>query len=73
MGCSLQLSLWLLLLLLQPQLNTILILPAIKFFPRKWVHESTFAFTQIGCKYAYEMPTDSETQQLLGQIDGNEL
>ncbi|PQE15349.1 chromatin remodeling complex subunit protein [Rutstroemia sp. NJR-2017a WRK4] len=41
-----------------------------KIYCDKWVHEGTCAFTQVGCKYKHEMPTDKATQLSLGLSHG---
>ncbi|KAL1899683.1 hypothetical protein Cpir12675_001263 [Ceratocystis pirilliformis] len=41
-----------------------------KIFCDKWVHEGVCAFTQQGCKFKHEMPTDKETQHSLGLFHG---
>ncbi|KAM3074687.1 hypothetical protein ACMFMG_008112 [Clarireedia jacksonii] len=41
-----------------------------KIYCDKWVHEGTCAFTQVGCKYKHEMPTDKVTQLSLGLSQG---
>ncbi|KAI0406041.1 hypothetical protein F4802DRAFT_131438 [Xylaria palmicola] len=41
-----------------------------KIYCDKWVHEGTCAFTQQGCKYKHEMPSDKVTQHQLGLFHG---
>ncbi|POS85781.1 hypothetical protein EPUL_001896 [Erysiphe pulchra] len=41
-----------------------------KVYCDKWVHEGVCAFTQIGCKFKHEMPTDRETQIAVGLNHG---
>ena len=41
-----------------------------KIYCDKWIHDGTCAFTQQGCKYKHEMPTDKETQEKLGLFHG---
>ncbi|KAI0390268.1 hypothetical protein F5Y17DRAFT_73131 [Xylariaceae sp. FL0594] len=41
-----------------------------KIYCDKWVHEGTCAFTQQGCKYKHEMPSDKATQHQLGLFHG---
>ncbi|KAJ8129507.1 hypothetical protein O1611_g4125 [Lasiodiplodia mahajangana] len=41
-----------------------------KIFCDKWVHEGVCAFTQQGCKYKHEMPSDKFTQHQLGLFHG---
>lgn len=41
-----------------------------KVYCDKWVHEGICAFTQIGCKFKHEMPTDKETQIAVGLNHG---
>ncbi|KAI2630142.1 hypothetical protein GGS21DRAFT_545241 [Xylaria nigripes] len=41
-----------------------------KVYCDKWVHEGVCAFTQQGCKYKHEMPTDKATQHQLGLFHG---
>lgn len=41
-----------------------------KVYCDKWVHEGVCAFTQIGCKFKHEMPTDRKTQIALGLNHG---
>ncbi|KAL2115659.1 hypothetical protein VTJ04DRAFT_9914 [Mycothermus thermophilus] len=41
-----------------------------KIYCDKWVHEGVCAFTQQGCKYKHEMPTDKATQHQLGLFLG---
>jgi hypothetical protein len=41
-----------------------------KIYCDKWVHEGVCAFTQQGCKYKHEMPTDKATQHQLGLFHG---
>ncbi|KAI0451703.1 hypothetical protein F5B21DRAFT_527640 [Xylaria acuta] len=42
----------------------------VKVYCDKWVHEGVCAFTQQGCKYKHEMPTDKVTQHILGLFHG---
>ncbi|KAL1836276.1 hypothetical protein VTJ49DRAFT_5375 [Mycothermus thermophilus] len=42
----------------------------VKIYCDKWVHEGVCAFTQQGCKYKHEMPTDKATQHQLGLFLG---
>ncbi|KAI0446183.1 hypothetical protein F4803DRAFT_568764 [Xylaria telfairii] len=42
----------------------------VKVYCDKWVHEGVCAFTQQGCKYKHEMPTDKVTQHTLGLFHG---
>ncbi|KAK4236671.1 hypothetical protein C8A03DRAFT_35396 [Achaetomium macrosporum] len=41
-----------------------------KIYCDKWVHEGVCAFTQQGCKYKHEMPSDRATQHQLGLFLG---
>ncbi|KAI1355093.1 hypothetical protein F5Y01DRAFT_311013 [Xylaria sp. FL0043] len=41
-----------------------------KIYCDKWVHEGVCAFTQQGCKYKHEMPSDKATQHSLGLFHG---
>ncbi|KAI3322461.1 hypothetical protein HD806DRAFT_545157 [Xylariaceae sp. AK1471] len=41
-----------------------------KIYCDKWVHEGVCAFTQQGCKYKHEMPSDKVTQHQLGLFHG---
>ncbi|KAI1363788.1 hypothetical protein F5Y08DRAFT_354096 [Xylaria arbuscula] len=41
-----------------------------KIYCDKWVHEGVCAFTQQGCKYKHEMPSDKLTQHQLGLFHG---
>ncbi|RKF81413.1 putative c-x8-c-x5-c-x3-h type zinc finger protein [Golovinomyces cichoracearum] len=41
-----------------------------KIYCDKWVHEGVCAFTQIGCKFKHEMPSDKATQISLGLNHG---
>ncbi|KAI0098888.1 hypothetical protein GGR51DRAFT_565296 [Nemania sp. FL0031] len=41
-----------------------------KIYCDKWVHEGVCAFTQQGCKYKHEMPSDKFTQHQLGLFHG---
>lgn len=41
-----------------------------KIYCDKWIHEGVCAFTQMGCKYKHEMPTDKATQLSLGLNHG---
>ncbi|KAI0427618.1 hypothetical protein F5Y09DRAFT_350313 [Xylaria sp. FL1042] len=41
-----------------------------KIYCDKWVHEGVCAFTQQGCKYKHEMPSDKATQHQLGLFHG---
>jgi hypothetical protein len=41
-----------------------------KIYCDKWIHEGVCAFTQLGCKYKHEMPTDKLTQLSLGLNHG---
>ncbi|KAI3335900.1 hypothetical protein F4824DRAFT_500389 [Ustulina deusta] len=41
-----------------------------KIYCDKWVHEGVCAFTQRGCKYKHEMPSDKLTQHQLGLFQG---
>ncbi|KAI1133303.1 hypothetical protein F5Y10DRAFT_287696 [Nemania abortiva] len=41
-----------------------------KIYCDKWVHEGLCAFTQQGCKYKHEMPSDRATQHQLGLFHG---
>ncbi|KAL2132456.1 hypothetical protein VTI74DRAFT_3762 [Chaetomium olivicolor] len=41
-----------------------------KVYCDKWVHEGVCAFTQQGCKYKHEMPSDRATQHQLGLFLG---
>lgn len=41
-----------------------------KIYCDKWIHDGTCAFTQQGCKFKHEMPTDKETQMSLGLFHG---
>jgi len=41
-----------------------------KIYCDKWIHEGVCAFTQLGCKYKHEMPTDKATQLSLGLNHG---
>ena len=41
-----------------------------KIYCDKWIHEGVCAFTQMGCKYLHEMPTDKATQVSLGLNHG---
>ncbi|KAG7288588.1 hypothetical protein NEMBOFW57_004941 [Staphylotrichum longicolle] len=41
-----------------------------KIYCDKWVHEGVCAFTQQGCKYKHEMPSDKATQHQLGLFLG---
>ncbi|CAG8983228.1 hypothetical protein HYALB_00004056 [Hymenoscyphus albidus] len=41
-----------------------------KIYCDKWIHEGVCAFTQMGCKYKHEMPTDKATQMSLGLNHG---
>ncbi|KAI0879037.1 hypothetical protein GGS24DRAFT_496161 [Hypoxylon argillaceum] len=41
-----------------------------KIYCDKWVHEGVCAFTQQGCKYKHEMPSDRFTQNQLGLFHG---
>ncbi|KAI0535108.1 hypothetical protein GGR58DRAFT_519704 [Xylaria digitata] len=41
-----------------------------KIYCDKWVHEGVCAFTQQGCKYKHEMPSDKITQHQLGLFHG---
>ncbi|PBP18614.1 hypothetical protein BUE80_DR010632 [Diplocarpon rosae] len=41
-----------------------------KIYCDKWIHEGTCAFTQMGCKYRHEMPSDKATQMMLGLNHG---
>ncbi len=41
-----------------------------KIYCDKWIHEGVCAFTQMGCKYKHEMPTDKVTQVSLGLNHG---
>ncbi|KAJ4306152.1 hypothetical protein N0V88_000948 [Collariella sp. IMI 366227] len=43
-----------------------------KVYCDKWVHEGVCAFTQQGCKYKHEMPSDRATQHQLGLFLGSE-
>lgn len=42
----------------------------LKIYCDKWIHEGVCAFTQLGCKYKHEMPTDKATQMSLGLNHG---
>ncbi|CAG8955547.1 hypothetical protein HYFRA_00009501 [Hymenoscyphus fraxineus] len=37
-----------------------------KIYCDKWIHDGDGAFTQMGCKYKHEVPTDKATQMSLG-------
>lgn len=41
-----------------------------KIYCDKWVHEGVCAFTQQGCKFKHEMPSDKATQHSLGLFHG---
>ncbi|OWP02736.1 hypothetical protein B2J93_153 [Marssonina coronariae] len=41
-----------------------------KIYCDKWIHEGVCAFTQMGCKYRHEMPSDKATQMMLGLNHG---
>ncbi|RKF61602.1 putative c-x8-c-x5-c-x3-h type zinc finger protein [Erysiphe neolycopersici] len=41
-----------------------------KVYCDKWVHEGVCAFTQVGCKFKHEMPTDRKTQIAVGLNHG---
>lgn len=41
-----------------------------KIYCDKWIHDGTCAFTQQGCKFKHEMPSDKETQMTLGLFHG---
>ncbi|KAG9238100.1 hypothetical protein BJ875DRAFT_437785 [Amylocarpus encephaloides] len=41
-----------------------------KIYCDKWIHEGVCSFTQMGCKFKHEMPTDKETQVSLGLNHG---
>ncbi|KAK3899878.1 hypothetical protein C8A05DRAFT_17762, partial [Staphylotrichum tortipilum] len=46
------------------------IIQRMKIYCDKWVHEGVCAFTQQGCKYKHEMPSDRATQHALGLFLG---
>ncbi|KAI9048488.1 hypothetical protein LZ554_007322 [Drepanopeziza brunnea f. sp. 'monogermtubi'] len=53
------------------QLSSALMIPRReKIYCDKWIHEGVCAFTQMGCKYKHEMPTDKATQISLGLNHG---
>lgn len=41
-----------------------------KIYCDKWVHEGVCAFTQVGCRYLHQMPTDRVTLTSLGLPHG---
>ncbi|KAK2597460.1 hypothetical protein QQS21_005930 [Conoideocrella luteorostrata] len=41
-----------------------------KIYCDKWIHDGVCAFTQQGCKFKHEMPSDEATQRSLGLYRG---